>query len=68
MACDNFLGYNTCAAIFFLLQRTASTEGEKMLKQHIYKDTENASHNKVNARDKAVASGLLKNQLARPLE
>jgi hypothetical protein len=53
---------------FFLLQRTARTEGNKMLNSTCYKDTENASHHKDNARHKAVASGLQKNQLAGPLE
>jgi hypothetical protein len=53
---------------FFSFAKNSKHRREKNAKQHIYKDTENASHNKVNARDKAVASGLLKNQLARPLE
>jgi hypothetical protein len=53
---------------FFSFAKNSKHRRGKNAKQHIYKDTENASHNKVNARDKAVASGLLKNQLARPLE
>jgi hypothetical protein len=54
--------------LFFFLCKEQQAQKGKSAKQHIYKDTENTSHQKDNARDKAVASGLLKNQLAWPLE